>query len=211
MKMLGFALSILLCASAFSTVEAYDSNLDQKVKYNQQRTKWKIKEGRQSIEDSRKRMNESRSGSSGVSNYGTSGVSTYGTSGASTGGGSSYSSSSSKSSSSSSSSTQDSRKPSVSASSSLNTFMKAANLATNLDQLHPYAIKTTREHWGRLDPTMKQNTLMGLKKWTYHARVEGEECQPMVATVKLGGQNEVKGANLWVENGVWKFSNIIKK
>lgn len=166
--------------------QASASDLEQRVKYNQARVRWKIKEGQERIK------NQS---SSGVSSYGAN---------------SSYSSSSS-SAAPRRAQADAARNPSVSPSRSLSIFIQAANQATSLDQLLPYCIKPTREHWSTLSPTMKRETLMNLKKWTYHSTILSEENQPMVSTVKLGGQSIVSGVNLWNEGGVWKFSNIIKK
>ncbi|MGD9681325.1 MAG: hypothetical protein AB7W16_09080 [Candidatus Obscuribacterales bacterium] len=165
---------------------SYDPILDQKVKYHQSRVNWKIKEGQDKIRKSRERMQSEREQRS------------------------SYGSSSGSGSSSHSSSSSNSRTPGVSASRCLQTFMTAASRATSLDQLHPYAIRTTREYWGRLNASDKQKVLMGLKKWAYHGRVISEDCKPAVATVRLQAPG-VKGAHLWVEDGVWKFSDVIKQ
>lgn len=182
------ALLFALVAGSAGPATAYDSILDQKVKYHQSRVNWKIKEGRDKIRQNRERMQSEREQRSGSSSYG---------------------SSSGSASSSHSSSSAGSRTPSVSASRCLQTFMTAASRATSLDQLHPYAIRPTREYWGRLSASDKQKTLMGLKKWAYHGRVLSEDCKPMVATVRVQAPG-VRGAHLWVEDGVWKFSDVIK-
>lgn len=182
------AVMLALIANSAGPAMAYDPILDQKVKYHQSRVNWKIKEGRENIRKSRERMQSDREHRSG----------------------SSSSSNSSSSASSASRSSAASRTPSVSASRCLQTFMTAASRATSLDQLHPYAIRPTREYWGRLSASDKQKTLMGLKKWAYHGRVISEDCKPAVATVRVQAPG-VKGVHLWVEDGVWKFSDVIKQ
>lgn len=168
-------LGLIFCANQSI---AYDSNLNQKVKYNQQRAKWKIKEAKE-------RMKKRRSS---TSNYG------------------SRASSSSSRSRATSRSRASSRTPRVSATRSLQTFMIAANRSTRLEQLYPYALKKKREYWQRLSPKAKQKELLRLKKWTYGAQIVSEEAKPMVATVKIRGT--AKGVHLWNENGVWKFSDV---
>lgn len=195
MKIVKLFCMIFLLFGIWSEAFANDPLFEQRVKYNQSRVKWKIKEGQERVKN---RSSSSYSGSSGVSSYGASSSA-------------SRNSTSSSSAAARGAQANAARNPSVSASRSLAIFIQAANQATSLDQLLPYCIRPTREHWSRLSPSMKQDTLMNLKKWTYHSTILGEENQPMVATVKLGGQGIVKGVNLWNEGGVWKFSNIIKK
>ena len=187
MRYLALLLTFLLFGS-IQNADAYDPNFSQKVKYNQSRAKWKIKEGRESLKkrqaererERARRYNQRSSSSSSNSTYG-----------------------------SSNSRKAAAPRASGSADQALRSFIAAANRATSIEQLYPYALKNKTQYWHRLNPKAKQKALMDIKKWTYHSRILGvADNKGAVATIKLSGG--AKGVHMWVENGRWKFSDVIK-
>lgn len=87
----------------------------------------------------------------------------------------------------------------------------AANRAVRLDQLYPYAGKATAKWWQEMKQLEKREYLIGLKKWTSCSRVTYEDHQPLAVTVRASGSSTVAGASLFLEDGYWKFNNIIMK
>ena len=187
-----FSLTIVFLLSATAhPAFSYDPNFHQRVKHHQQKTKWAIKKGKYDMQKrraERERERERRRSSSSRSS-------------------SSRASSSSRS---SSSATRNSNTPTTSPKVYLQTFITACNRAKSLDQLHPYVLSRTAKRWSKMTPKNKQTTLMNLKKWTNHARVQNITMQKAaVCEIKVAAPG-IKAVNLWAENKHWKYSNTVK-
>lgn len=179
---------IVLLSGVVPAASAYDPNFDQKVKYHQSRVNWKIQEGKERMRKAR----EARS-SAGA---------TYGSSG-SAAAVSSYSSNSSSSSRSTAASAAG--RPSTGPSQALQSFISMANRANRIEYLYPYALKGKTEYWQRLSTDNKMKELRRIKNWTGSARMLSVDNKGALATIKLQGR--IRGVNMWVENGQWKYSD----
>ena len=175
---------IVLLSGVVPAASAYDPNLDQKVKYHQSRTNWKIKEGQERMRKARESMH-----SSANSSYG----------------GSSSSSSSSYAHNSRSTSKSAAGRPSTGPSQALQSFISIANRANRIEYLYPYALKGKTEYWQRLSTDNKMKELRRIKNWTGSARMLSVDNKGSLATIKMQGR--ARGVNMWVENGQWKYSD----
>ncbi|HMO20151.1 MAG TPA: hypothetical protein PKC98_04190 [Candidatus Melainabacteria bacterium] len=80
-----------------------------------------------------------------------------------------------------------------------------ANRANRIEYLYPYALKGKTEYWQRLSTDNKMKELRRIKNWTGSARMLSVDNKGALATIKLQGR--IRGVNMWVENGQWKYSD----